>query len=97
MTLLVPAKSDNTRVVITLFMGRPDSSVGSVSAVQVRIPLATLVKISIIEKINKWFLHWHVSNGLTVTFRARWFHRVLPGRTPRTALAFPHQLDSRRL
>ena len=28
-------------------------------------------------------------NGLTVTFLVQWFHRVYPGSTPRTLLAFP--------
>ena len=44
---------------VFFFMGRPDSSVGcvlgfwtSLIPLQVRIPLATLAKISIIEKIN---------------------------------------------
>ena len=81
--------------------GHPDSSVGSVFDLalpaQVRIPLATLAKISIIEKNYSRAPALVCINGLTVTFRVRWFHRVYPSRTPRTALAFPPPLDRRRL
>ena len=58
--------------------------------VQVRIPLATLAKILIIEKSILSVPALVCINGLTVTFREWWFHRLFPGRTPRTALAFPH-------